>query len=188
MLYSKLLVIGDSLSGPSRAKTTWVTQACEYAKRRYYSHLLPVVYGYSGSSSFEIAMDAGRILEGYRARIKEVIFQFGTNDAKDEVQTPPEIFYSYVELMKEWSFGYRAYFLTIPPHAGFGTDGYTASIKPRIYEYNRIIKEVFADHAIDLSAVNHVTDYADGIHYTDQGNAKVAQIVVDRLFTERTFK
>lgn len=188
MLYSKLLVIGDSLSCPSRSPTTWVTWAWAYARAVKDYLLLPVVYGYSGGTSFEIGMEAGQILERHRNHIKEVVFQFGTNDAKDEVNTSVGVFEQYVQMMKDWSFGYRAYFLSIPPHIGFGTDGYTKSIKGRIELYNKSIWQVFGRNTIDLSSVNQPEDYVDGIHYSSEGSSKVGQIVMERIFAERTLE
>jgi len=182
MLYSKLLIIGDSLSNLSRDTSSWAFELCKIALKESYV-IFPIVYAFSGYTSFQLLKEAPPILERYRGDIKELVIQFGTNDAKDEIQTNVCDFRDNLNLIKAWAFGYRLYFLTIPIPKGFGTDGYTSAIKHRVNQYNELIREVFGDRCIDINTQKFV----DGIHYSREGNIEVARAVWEKIKNERSF-
>jgi len=192
MKYSRLLVIGDSLSFGSRDEfgSCWSIELAKLALKEDYS-IIPLIYATPGYTSFQILKEAPIILEQWRGKVLELFVQFGTNDAKDEINTPLNVFEDNVRVFLSMCFGYRVFFFTIPLPLGFGTDGYTFNIVPRIIKYNEAIKRVCSEKnvgLIDLSFLDSFEDFNDGIHYSNLANKKIAEKVWQKIKEIREWK
>lgn len=182
--WARMLFLGDSLTHGSRDPygMCWPFYMAHLAGDEGYT-IVPEIDAVPGRTSGELVrVGVERIA---RTEAHEVFILIGTNDAKDEIGTPPELYLYNVRLLVNVcnSFGKRPYVLTIPTPDGFGSSGYSASVVRRVKSYNQAIQESIPR----LVECSDVIGSEDGIHFTPQMSWKVAQRTWQAIKRERSF-
>jgi len=181
--YSKILIIGDSLSDFSRDTVSYFNFLSNIGHLNGYE-FIPFVYPFSGMTSAYIVREGIKLLREYDD-VKEVFFQAGTNDAKFHI--PKEEFRNNVELFVRTAkiYNFRTYLMKIPLfYGGLGTDGYTKEMVEFIKSYNEELQKM---DGYLISVDFDKDDFADGVHFNKSGNYKVAKAIFDKIREVREF-
>lgn len=186
--WANMLFLGDSLTFGSRDKygLAWPYYMAHIAGEEDYT-IIPHIEATPGDPSSALVRKAiPRIVAMPASQNKEVFILIGTNDAKDEIMTPPLLYLQNVRLLVNVcrAVGKRPYVLSIPQPSGFGTPGYSCEINKQIYKYNEALVDAKFDNLIDCSAVRETVD---GIHFSTEGNIKLAGIVWIAIKKKRSF-
>jgi len=189
LIYEVVLCLGDSLTYGSRDEygKGYPQYLGEYLSRDGVE-TVTVNEGVPGETSSDILRRAYRVASSY-PDAKEVVVQFGTNDAKDEVATPVEVFrQNLLGVHRALAVnGKRMYMCTIPDLVGRIMPNYTAAGIGRIAEYNRVIegfcglgKAVMVEwRGVDASM------YSDGVHFNSRGYTELATRVGNAILAAR---
>ncbi|HMM98530.1 MAG TPA: SGNH/GDSL hydrolase family protein [Anaerolineales bacterium] len=179
-----MLFLGDSLTHGSRDPygLCWPFYMAHLAGNEGYT-IIPELDAVPGRISGELVrVGVERIT---RTEAHEVFILIGTNDAKDEIATPPDLYLYNVRLLINtcFAFGKRPYVLTIPIPDGFGSSGYSTSVMQRIASYNQALR----NNVELLVECESVVGSEDGIHFTPKMNWKVAQKTWQTIKNVRSF-
>lgn len=195
MIYGYIHFLGDSLTNGARDAVGWSfpMEACRVLSERMNQGWVPLIDAESGIASAHLARLAPRLMLNTPA--KEVVVLIGTNDARDDIE--PAMFGRHIEciIRAASAANKRLYVCTIPLPCGFGSAGYTRAVVPRIREYNALIEKRLEGDSIDkrvlvrLSSVVGGTDcFADGIHFSAEGNKRAGAVIAEAILEARTFK
>lgn len=189
MNWVKMLFVGDSLTYGSRDRygLAWPYYMVFEAYRADKVTIIPEVVAEPGITSGRLARLACESIT--KSEAKEMFLMVGTNDAKDEEQTPLDIYRSALRAMINWGrmSGKRVYLIANPLPAGFGSPGYTADIVERIREYNAAVREL-CDGGVVLIDCEDIRGTVDGIHFTVEAARAVAERAWDRVKEVRSFE
>jgi len=187
MNWIEMLFLGDSLTAGSRDPfgLCWPIYMAQIAKKE--AVVLPDIEAKDGRTSSQLVRLA---LDKLRASpAKEVFVLIGTNDAKDEINTPLQLYLGNVGLIVEWCnvLGKRPYVMTIPLPLGFGSPGYTRKALDRIKEYNRGLHELMSGQSDAIVECENIRKFTDGIHLTPEGAMEIASRAWRKVRERRTF-
>jgi len=190
-IYSTLLAFGDSLTYGSRDEFGWSYPAylSKLVKEKYNQLLVFENAGIPGETISEAVRRAYRVIKG--SGCYEVVFFEGTNDAKDSVRTPIDVYEFSVEYIVELVeiLDKKLYLGLIPDLRGFGAQDYSNRSKGLISKYNEIIKKVANKHNIPLIDFRGmpIEYYSDGVHLNSIGYKKMAERVLEAIEKERKY-
>lgn len=145
--------------------------------------IYPEILAEAGWTSSQLVRAAHEII--WRTDAREAVILVGTNDAKDELCVPSDVYMANVLLLHEWlrGRGVRPYVCTIPAPGGFGSPGYTNRVLPRVKEYNESLRRVVEPRLIECECVGPTVD---GVHLTEVGARDLARRVWTAIKSERT--
>ena len=191
MIYSTFLAFGDSLTYGSRDENnlSYPIYLSNLIKEKYNQRLLFENAGIPGETTSDAIKRAYNLIRS--SSCHEVLFLEGTNDAKDNIKTPVNIYKSNLEYIIDTCniFNKKLYLATIPDLKGFGAPDYTAKSKTKINEYNKVIIDISKDKKIaivDLRNLN-INLYSDGVHLNSSGYKEVAIRVLRVIEKERLY-
>lgn len=187
MKWIRVLCLGDSLTAGSRDPYGLCWPVYMAHEARADAIVLPEIEAKEGRTSGELVRVALQALD--RSAAKEVFILIGTNDAKDEIDTPVELYVANVQLLIGWCevLGKRPYVLTIPLPQGFGSPGYTQNVVERIKAYNRALHESLTVQRGYVVECENVRKFADGIHLTPDGAREIGKRAWEKVRSARTF-
>lgn len=144
--------------------------------------------GINGQTSCDLINRVFQEMKG-TSEAHEVILTIGSNDAKDSVATPLDIyaanwryFVNCAVFLKK-----KLYIGLIPDMIGFGAPDYSSRCNDRIKEYNHFLRKEYASKypLVDFTGMGPES-YIDGVHcnlhgYTEMANRFAAVIESERL-------
>jgi len=193
MIFGSILCIGDSLTYGSRETygRDYPFYLSEILSARHKQDWVAVAEGIPGETSSELATRAYRTIRCY-PEIFEVVILCGTNDAKDDVQTPEGVYSRNIEqilrvcrVLKK-----KPYLCLIPDMRGFGAPDYSVRGMERIAEYNATLEGIADDMDMPLVDLTGISErmYSDGVHLNAEGYMEIAERVAAVIESERLFK
>ena len=192
-VYGFILAIGDSLTYGSR--DTYLRDYPFYLSQllsdKFHQDWVAVAEGKPGETSSELATRAYKTIKAY-PECYEVVILCGTNDAKDNIAHPVQVYRENIEhiLRVVRACGRKPYLCTIPDMVGFGAPDYTQRSVARIREYNEVLEQIAAEQGVKLVDLRGIPAryYADGVHLNADGYREIARRVADAIVAERLYK
>jgi lysophospholipase L1-like esterase len=183
MIYHLLLCLGDSLTTGAR-DTEGRSYPLELARElssRTREDWYCITEAVNGRTSSELARDVYKIARGY-TDVHGVLLLIGTNDSRHGV--PPDTFEDNVRQIVRVCqiLGKKVYVLTIPaftPERHFLW--YSAEARRLLDAYNERLSTLQGVELIDLSRAVDDTLLIDGVHFSHEGNLRVARYLAERL-------
>jgi len=195
-VYGIILCIGDSLISGARdsLSLSMPRELGRLLSKKYDQAWIAVEKGVNGETSSQLLRRFYDVCRAY-PEASEVVVCIGTNDAKQEVATPPEIFeQNYRELIRTTKIlGKPLLMCLLPKPHGFGAPDHIDTAL--IDAYNKIILKLAHEgspkghHLVWYVESNKVPDgmQCDGIHLTHEGNVWFAEKVAEILDRERNY-
>ena len=196
-IYGVVLVVGDSLVSGARDEfgLSMPRELGRLMSERYSQHWVAVEKGVNGETSSQLLRRFYDVCRSY-PEAAEVVVCVGTNDAKAEVATPPEIFdQNYREIVRTIKILKKPVLMCkVPQPEGFGApDRIRADL---VDLYNKTIMKIAHEGSpkghhlvwyveLDKVAAAH---RADGIHLTHAGNVWFAHETLLIIERERKYK
>jgi len=190
MVYGFILCIGDSLTYGSRENygRDYAFYLGKILSEKYDQGWVAIAEGLPGETSSELATRVYKTIRKY-PECYEVIFLTGTNDSKDNIITPVEIFKENIEQILRVAkvCKKKVYLCTIPDMVGFGCPDYTVRSSHRIEEYNKVIESMAEDNEVKLVELRGIDEnmYSDGVHLNCEGYKEIARRVSEAIISER---
>ena len=188
-LWSKILFIGDSLTHGSRDPygLSFPFYMAQLALEDKYL-VLPEVNAVPGRTSSETVREVLPQIE--KSDAKEVVILIGTNDCKDRVNLPADMYRRNVAIMVGacLAFEKHPYVITVPKPYGFGSVDYPSSIVERVASYNQALLSPapVCGNIVDLAGVDEY-GYFDGIHFSAPASKEVAKRLWLKIKNTRSF-
>lgn len=187
MIYGSIICLGDSLTEGCRDEM-WRGYPIELELllwRRWMQNWNCINAGIAGETSIDVYKRAYGVLRAY-PEAAEMVLLVGTNDAKDQVKTPPEAFIEHVEAILRCADRWEkmTYLCTIPELKGFGAPDFCSP--GLIAKYNTELSMLAERRGVKLIELRglHKDCYADGVHLNNQGYKmlaiRVAQAIQER--------
>lgn len=177
MIYGSLICLGDSLTAGSRDEF-WRGYPVELELllwKLYKQNWNCVNEGIAGETSIDVYKRSYRVLRSY-PEAREVILLVGTNDAKEQVKTPPDRYEEHVEAILRCATRWDkiSYLCLIPDLRGFGAPDFCS--QELIDEYNKRLQALakrWGNRLVDLRGIAF-SCYADGVHMNNAGYKEIA--------------
>lgn len=192
MIYGVILCLGDSLTNGARSEYVrgYPEELADFLSEKFSQSWVCVNRGINGETSPELLKRAYSEMSS-TGDAYEVIVLCGTNDAKETVATPLEMYKKNLEGIMRIAIvkKKKPYLCTIPQLMGFGAPDYTAWTAKRIKDYNNIVRELAKKYKTKLveleQGVFQKEDYADGVHLNYAGYKKMALKIGGAILEER---
>ena len=190
VIYGSIICLGDSLTQGSRDEM-WRGYPIELELllwRRWQQNWNCINAGVAGETSIDVYKRAYGVLRSY-PEAAEMILLVGTNDAKDQVKTPPEAFIEHVEAIvrcaERWD--KMAYLCTIPELKGFGAPDFCDP--DLIVQYNSELAILALRRETKLIELRGLpaSAYADGVHLNNNGYKMLAVRVAQAIQEKRQY-
>jgi lysophospholipase L1-like esterase len=196
-IYGVVLVVGDSLASGARDEygLSMPRELGRLMSERYKQNWIAVEKGVNGETSSQLLRRFYDVCRSY-PEAAEIVVCIGTNDAKADVATPPEIFeQNYREIIRTIKVLKKPVLMCkVPPPEGFGAPD---RIRPDLVAlYNDVILKIAHEGSpkghhlvwyveLDKIAAEH---RADGIHLTHAGNIWFANETLRIIERERNYE
>jgi lysophospholipase L1-like esterase len=193
MVYGFILCIGDSLTYGSRENygRDYAFYLGKILSEKYNQGWVAIAEGLPGETSSELATRVYKTIKKY-PECYEVVFLTGTNDSKDNIITPTNIYKENIEQILRVAkvCKRKVYLCTIPDMVGFGCPDYTVRSANRIKEYNEVIEGMTEDNGTKLVELRGLDEdcYSDGVHLNSKGYEEIARRVSEAIISERYYK
>lgn len=194
-VYGHILCLGDSLTHGARDNygRCYPMELSDMLWYEYGQKWICIEEGVNGEISSDILRRSISVMRKY-PDATEVVLLCGTNDSKDTVNMPPDVFRKNIEGIIRIASTYDKEVLlcTIPDLQGFGAPDYSQDSKGRIYQFNSMIRDI-ADlnknvkELIELKGIPGEY-YADGVHFNNDGYKEIARRVMKAIQNKRHFK
>lgn len=182
--WARMLFFGDSLTYGSRDPygLSWPYYLSHLALQENYT-IIPELEAEPGCTSSQLVRIG--LEKAMHSEAQEAFILIGTNDGKDEVNTPVSVYLANIRLLYNVckSFGKRVYVLTVPIPGGFGSNSYTKDTAKRVEMYNESLRSAFP-LIIECSDLRGAVD---GIHFSVSMSEKVAERVWQAIKSVRNF-
>jgi len=188
VIYGSIICLGDSLTEGSRDEY-WRGYPVELELELYRRHKQNwncINAGIAGQISIEIYKRAYGVCKGH-PEAAELILLMGTNDSKEQIQTPPLVYAEHVEAVIRCALRWEklVYLCTIPPLMGFGAPDFCTPAL--IEEYNMRLADLahkYVSPLIDMGSMKEDC-YADGVHLNNKGYKEMASRLADAIEQRR---
>lgn len=185
MIYHLLLCLGDSLTTGAR-DTEGRSYPLELARElssRTGEDWYCITEAVNGRTSAELARDAYKIARDY-ADVHGVLLLIGTNDSRHGV--PADSFEDNVRQIVRVCriLGKKVYVLSVPaftPERHFLW--YSEAARALLDEYNERLARLPHVTLLDLRRAVTDADLIDGVHFSHEGNLRIARYLAERLLS-----
>lgn len=185
MIYHLLLCLGDSLTTGARDTEgrSYPLELGRELSSRTGEDWYCVTEAVNGRTSSELARDAYKIARDY-SDVYGVLLLIGTNDSRHGV--PPETFEDNVRQIVRVCriLGKKVYVLSIPaftPERHFLW--YSAAARRLLDAYNERLTKLQGVELIDLRHAVTDAELIDGVHFSHDGNLRIARHIAERLLS-----
>jgi len=193
MVYGSIICLGDSLTAGARCDF-WRGYPVELELllwKTFKQNWNCINEGVNGETSIDIYKRAYKVLRSY-PEATEMVLLCGTNDAKIQVQTPPERYAEQVNAIlrcaKRWE--KVSYLCTIPALKGFGAPDF---MRPDLIDdYNEELVKISGDwgRIVELVDMARIPEdcYADGVHLNNLGYKTMAERILLAMMKRRKYE
>lgn len=193
-IYGHIICLGDSLTHGARDLygRCYPMELSDILWDRYGQRWVCIDEGVNGDTSTDVLRRSISVMRKY-PDAQEVVLLCGTNDSKDAINMPVEIYRKNLEgiLRNIAVYEKETLLCTIPCLKGFGAPDYSQESQGRINSYNKVIKELaVSDPTVkELVELRGIPEqfYADGVHLKNAGYFYIADRVADSLERKRSF-
>jgi lysophospholipase L1-like esterase len=185
MIYHLLLCMGDSLTTGARDAEgrSYPLELSRELSSRTGEEWYCITEAVNGRTSAELARDAYKIAREY-SDVFGVLLLIGTNDSRHGV--PADTFEDNVRQIVRVCriLGKKVYVLSIPaftPERHFLW--YSAEARRLLDAYNERLAKLPDIELIDLRRAVTDADLIDGVHFSHEGNLRIARYLAERLLS-----
>ena len=188
MIYGSIICLGDSLTYGARDELYrgYPIELELWLYEKFGQNWNCVNAGVNGEISIEVYKRAYALCKSH-PEAAELILLCGTNDAKDQVGTPPDRYAEHVEAILRCAARWDkvSYLCKIPDLQGFGAPDFCCpSLIRRYNEKLEIIAKHWGVPLIDLTGMPEDM-YADGVHLNNKGYKEVADRIAQAICARR---
>lgn len=187
-LFEHGICLGDSLTAGARSRYGLAEALADELNQATRKRWLFRCGGVNGDTVLQLL----RRMDQNPALWRDTTFAtvvIGTNDAKQSIDTPPEVFRMlYGQLLDRLVVAKLLVFPGLVPDLQVNASlasPYDSSCLPRIARYNDIIREECTKRGLDRWIVDLAslkeTCYADGVHFSEEGIREVARRFATRI-------
>ena len=191
IIYGSIICLGDSLTAGSRDEL-WRGYPVELELllwKHYKQNWNCVNAGIAGETSIDVYKRSYQVLRSY-PEASDVVLLVGTNDAKVQIETPPERYEEHVEAILRCATRWDkvSYLCLIPDLRGFGAPDYCSQELINLYNIRlqALAKRWGEDRLVDLRRMPSEY-YADGVHMNNAGYKEIAKRIAGVIKRNRHY-